>query len=363
MSAILIASLFLITPVEGTETRTMDIALADLTGDGQLDVIRAVEGGTNQILVQAGSDWVPAPSLAFIEDGSDSEDIAIADLDGDGRLDVVFANEDTFTQHIYFNRGEAGLFPAFDRFDFQARSNTVIAVDLDADGDTDLVFGDSGPVVFLINDGTGHFEIRREAHPNNPHAVQDIEAGDVDADGDLDLVIASEGPNRLLMNNGHGVFTAAALPFGTLPELEETREADFGDLDGDGDLDLYFANVGFRTQSPSGAPDRVLLNDGSGQFTPLPGALPARTVHSLDIDFVDLDVDGDLDGILAASFGGGVRTLINDGSGHFTEGRELAGSELDALDTEVLPGGEYIYVAGVRSLDAVLALRTPDSQD
>ena len=287
----------------------------------------------------------------------------VADFDGDGRLDVVFANEDTLVQQIYFNRGPGGLEPAFDRFDFLSRSNTVIAADLDADGDADLVFGDSGPVLILTNDGAGHFDVQRETHPNNPHAVQDVEAGDVDGDGDLDLIIASEGANRLLINDGRGGFTAAENPFGTLPDQEETREADFADLDGDGDLDLYFANVGFQTQNPSGEPDRVLLNNGAGLFTELANALPARTVHSLDIDFTDLDGDGDLDGILSASFGGGVSTLINDGTGRFSEGLVLAGAELDALDAELLPDRRQIYVAGVRSLDAILDLSGHDELD
>ncbi|MEO1039763.1 MAG: VCBS repeat-containing protein [Pseudomonadota bacterium] len=357
----LIALSFAIAAIPGTETRTMDIRLADLDGDGQAEIIRAVEGGANEVLERSGGTWTPSSRFRFEEDGSDSEDIAIADLNGDGWLDVVFANEDTMVQQLYFNEGGTRLVPAHVNLVFEARSNTVIAEDFDGDGDADLAFGDSGPVVFLTNDGRGNFEVSREAHPNNSHAVQDLEAGDVDGDGDLDVIVASEGTNRLLINDGHGAFTPRNALLSALPRYEETREADFADLDGDGDLDLYFANVGFRTQNPAGEPDRVLLNDGRGYFSPQDRALPARTMHTLDIDFHDVDNDGDLDGVLAGSFGGGVWILINDGTGQFTEGAQLAGSELDALDTELMPDRLSVYVAGVRSADAILALTPTES--
>ena len=76
MSVLLATVLIASTPVPDTETRTMDVEFADLTGDGQLELIRAVEGGTNHILVQTGDGWEASRNLRFSDDGSDSEDVA-----------------------------------------------------------------------------------------------------------------------------------------------------------------------------------------------------------------------------------------------------------------------------------------------
>jgi len=346
------------TPIGGTLTRTMDVEFADLNGDGAPELIRAVEGGTNQVLDWSGAAASPSDTFRFAEDASDSEDLTVADLDGDSWPDLVVANEDTLTPQLYLNDAGGGLIDASDRLGFEARSNAVIAFDADADGDLDLMFGDTGANAFLRNDGAARFELEREAAPDGDDVTQDLEAADVDGDGDLDLIVANEDANRLMLNDGRGGFIHMADALGEPRPDEETREADFGDVDGDGDLDLYFANVGFRTQSPSGAPDRLLINDGTGRFTDESAArLPDWSAHTLDVEFLDLDRDGDLDIVLAASFGGGVRALINDGGGVFETGEILEPGALDGLDAELTPGGDALYVAAFRSNDHLFEIR------
>lgn len=358
ISAILGAALVAASPgtVAGTETRTMDVELGDLNGDGVAELVRAIEGGLNQVLEHGEGGWHASSQFQFSDAASDSEDIALADLNGDGFLDIAIANEDTMQPELYLNAGGDSLTDISERLTFHARANTVLAADLDADGDEDLVFGDSGPVIFAMNDGSGHFTIRRESHPGDSYAVQDIEAGDVDGDGDLDLVIASEGRNRLLVNT-NGVFEASTQAFAAISHEEETREADFADIDADGDLDLYFANVGFRTQSPSGAADRILVNDGQGIFTDESATrLDDWTGHTLDVDFTDLDGDGDLDLLLAGSFASGSWSYENDGSGHFANRTALAEAEFNALDLERLPGEMMLYIAGFSSEDRIIPI-------
>ncbi len=357
IATIMSAALVAMVPgeVAGTQTRTMDVELGDLDGDGIVELVRAVEGDQNQILALSETGWQPSAHFSFTASGSDSEDIALADFNGDGHLDIAIANEDTMRPELYFNDAGEGLLDVSARLDFHARSNAVIAEDLDRDGDMDLVFGDSGPVIFAMNDGAGSFTLTRETHPGDSYAVQDIEAGDVDGDGDLDLIIASEGRNRLLLNSD-GAFTASAEAFDAITHEEETREADFADIDQDGDLDLYFANVGFRTQSPAGAPDRILINNGGGVFTDETAErMEAWTAHSLDIDFIDHDADGDLDMLIAGSFGTGSWVLDNDGSGRFANRRALIEPEFNALDLEALPQSDMVYAAGFNVPDRMIA--------
>jgi FG-GAP-like repeat len=87
-----------------------------------------------------------------------------------------------------------------------------------------------------------------------------VSMGDLDGDGDLDLVLAKGRHNplldRVLLNDGKGNFVASNLG----PTADRTYTAALADVDGDGDLDVLTSND---------RPDKklVYLNDGTGQFT------------------------------------------------------------------------------------------------
>jgi hypothetical protein len=169
--------------------------------------------------------------------------------------------------------------------------------------------------------------------PNPPHLEysEQLDLADVDSDGDLDIMIGNgrdffgaslEEQNRLYINDGTGHFadeSLARLPAGM---LGYTRDVEFGDIDNDGDLDLFVANY-FSTQS------WIWLNDGNGFFTDATAThLPVALLSISDVDFGDVDNDGDLDVILAdngsivpgSGFGTALDFLyLNDGAGHFTD--------------------------------------------
>lgn len=156
-------------------------------------------------------------------------------------------------------------------------------------------------------------------------STTDVDYVDVDADGDLDIFKAEgtdslEGrPNRLLINNGRGQFsdeTHLRLP----PDAANSTKADFGDVDGDGDLDAIVANVG---------PEQLLLNDGRGFFIDASAQLPPPVAIleniSADARFADVDADGDLDILISnenpfnPAGGGQNRIFLNDSSGRFLD--------------------------------------------
>jgi hypothetical protein len=171
---------------------------------------------------------------------------------------------------------------------------------------------------------------RLPADTNPPDSdTLDVELVDVDADGDLDLFRA-EGtaspaprPNLLYINNGSGVYsdqTALRLPPGP---PANSSEVEFADVDGDGDLDGIVANLG---------PEQLLLNNGAGFFTDgsathLPPPLPLFENISIEARFADVDADGDPDILLAnenpfdfsPTAGAQNRIWINDGTGHYTD--------------------------------------------
>ena len=316
---------------------SMDVGVADLDADGDLDVVIPQEFRLNKMLLNEGggrfadiSDRIPSltagelaggpPQLQFPGAGHDSEDVSIADFDGDGVLDVIIVAEDDVkfgrTQVHESLRGLGGA--RFERIrpglpDMEA--DAIAHADVDADGDLDLFLAGAGQDRLLLNDGRGGFtDVTAGRLPAEDRVTQDIEIADLDGDGDLDAVLGQEGGHALWFNDGRGRFTDVSdrLPD---PGNVEARKVTPADVDGDGDLDLYFSHVGWQERSPQ---DHLLINDGAGRFADESAArIPVEAGTTLTARFADLDGDGDLD--LVRGEHGPLTVWANDGAGVFTD--------------------------------------------
>ena len=106
---------------------------------------------------------------------------------------------------------------------------------------------------------------------------------------------------------------------------DRTEEGDFGDADLDGDLDAVTGNGGEGTPLQF---TRLFINDGTGAFAEETAArladIPAG--HSRDIEFVDLENDGDLDLFQVNKHPGGLS--IGDVSRFFVN---LGGAQLGTV--------------------------------
>lgn len=323
-------------PQAAVAVRSMDVEFADANGDGHLDVFIAAEFAPNRLLMGDGTGRFTDRSINLPQVTHDSEDIAVADFDNDGDLDVVFVSEDDQVNEYYLNDGQ-GAFSVGPPLPVARTTNAVLAADLNGDGAMDLLLGNQGANVILINDGQGGFVDESATRlPDPGRTTQDLELGDLNGDGLLDLIAGNEDGNQLWLGDGQGFFTAAALP--TL-STEETREVDLVDVDGDGDLDVFLANVAFR--SGRVFHNRLLINDGAGVFTDESDArLPGQSFHTVDADFVDLEPDGDLDLVLANAFGGDYEILLNAGSGTFQR-------DNDAIPAHIVGSGIDVEAADI----------------
>jgi hypothetical protein len=175
-----------------------------------------------------------------------------------------------------------------------------------------------------------------------------VAVADVDGDGLEDLFTGGAKGQAavLLKQNPMGEFNSVSLEQFTRDRFTEDVDALFFDADGDGDQDLYLVRGGneYAVGDPFLA-DRLLFNNGKGEFSNRTGAIPYTTQNGSCVTASDYDMDGDMDlfvgsrsvpgayGISPPSF-----LLKNDGKGNFTDVTDLfapvlrkAGLTSDAL--------------------------------
>lgn len=281
------------------------IVLGDLDGDGDADAVVAVAVGSSsgsQTLRLWRNDGlggfvdVTLSALPGIIDGSLV--VALGDLDGDGDLDILVGHGGALTgPSVRLLRNDGGLvftdvspsqLPAL----FAGVGGALLA-DVDGDGDLDALLSTNAANLLLRNDGTGAFtDVSTASLPPQSYGALLGGAADVDGDGDLDIVLSQPG---LWLNDGFGVFTDVSATHMPAVGLNITSTA-LGDVDGDGDVDLVIG-TGFRAVPMQ---DQLLLNDGAGHFVnATTGHFPSLPGNTLSVALADVDEDGDLD-LLAA---------------------------------------------------------------
>jgi hypothetical protein len=287
-----------------TELGPESMVLADITGDGVLDLIRS--GGTGYGVtfgysgVLADRDFENWFSLA----GLVRSQIAPGDFDNDGDVDF-------FISGYHSNAPQAMLWQNFSgNWNLTNATHGMVAVDYSAaawgdydnDGDLDLAISglsDTGNVcrVYRNDDGL----LNHIAAELTGVSAGSLDWGDYDNDGDLDLLVTGtlsgflSGGICRIYRNDNGTFVNLGLP---LIGASFKGAAAWCDFDNDGDLD--FAAGGWNS---SVVPQTTIYrNDGAGVFTNINAGLPGISYGSLA--WADFDSDGLPDLLLTGSTNG-----------------------------------------------------------
>lgn len=315
----------------------LDIALADVDGDGDLDAVLAVEGAANRLYLNDGQGRFSWKQGVFGTVKRDTEHVRTADFNRDGHADFLFVTEDDRVHQLYLGRGDGSFVDASDRIIVRGEANGLTVGDVNGDGLPDIMIGTSGTKgdngdgqnFLLLNDPArpGHFIDATRTHlPEWRDDTQGLVLADLDADGHRDLVIGNEVPrNRLLLNDGSGKFAEGSDRLQLVTDLH-TREAHVFDANNDGRMDILFFNLTSNAGGYEVDPqNRLLIQDADGRFVDeTDRRLPKNGFSSWGGTVMDVNGDGHPDLIVGAIEVPGfepsrLRAYLNDGQGNFRD--------------------------------------------
>lgn len=311
--------------------RPRGVDVADMDGDGNLDVIVAMNG-EDQVWVYY-TDAGGGPSLrSSLDLRGPPTKVWTTDLDGDGDRDIVTSLVQDFELGIRFGAGGRTFDPTLHVVPLTASPTGFAAAQLDGGGRPDFA-------VTMLQ--TARTEIYTASPQPRKWVLSDTEVVGA-APSDLQLEALTGGAPFLLtadrdaaqvsvrLSQGDGTFEPATEP--TVTTKTQPYIIQLGELSGDSWTDLVVYSV----------PGLVTVYPGKpgGGFGPL---LASRAVgEAEDMVLTDVDCDGDVDVVTGdrSSNPGAIDFLFNAGDGTFTHiesvpvGRQPHGFALADLDSD-----------------------------
>lgn len=324
-----------------------DVFVADVNGDGLLDVVSASTIGNMVTLHQQGANNTFTDQV-ITNQADRARSVVVTDIDNSGSQDIVFAALNDDIVGFFRNVGNFFLANVISVRAFEVIDVAVADFENDADIDVVAALRDVGDIILYRQEPFGSFQ--EVVVSDSVPGVFSVAVGDMNGDGLLDVVAAGSTLNEfvLLQQTGSLTFSQTTIGTATTP-----RDAVLADIDGDGDLDVVGASSGdgslrwFQNNLPSawsenlisasvpnafklsvqdinadGSPDVVLVqsnsntatvffNNGLGIF-PSPMVLSTGLSNVRGVFTADVDSDGDMDIVTASQNSDRVDWFVNE---------------------------------------------------
>jgi YD repeat-containing protein len=240
-------------------------------GSAKVDLVYFPSGGGIRVYRNNGANGFEATPVftGFGTLSNDPNKFRFADLTGDGQMDLVYM-PGSGNARIYLSNGNGGFSTtmAWEGPTNVANPNRLRLVDVNGDQKLDWVMvGDGGTRVFL-NDGTGRFS---DTPDFSGLKLGDDSSryifADVNADGRIDLVhVKSSDGAEIYLNDGRNGFDDKAVWKGLTAVGSDPSRQRLVDVDGDGYLDWIYINgtTGGARLFMHGKPQGVQLSYDAG---------------------------------------------------------------------------------------------------
>lgn len=290
------------------------VTLADVNGDGKLDVV-LVDQGPLDYMAQAD----PARVVTLLGNGDGTFQastsaalggacgpyivagyLKIADLNGDGLLDVACLGwGGELTVYLATSASVYGPVAAYATIDGHQNLGVFTLGDLNGDGRPEMVAGNGADetITVYINNGDGTFQpgyyipAALAATPSGNTAVVGPSAlaiADVNGDGKADIVSSNDESSdvTVLLGNGDGTFTTPAAGYAVGGSPNAT--AVVADFDGDGIADVIVSDNEFSLAYLKGYGDGT-FRAAHNYYSPVPD----NAGHSFGLSIASGDFNGD----------------------------------------------------------------------
>ncbi|KAI1887030.1 hypothetical protein AGOR_G00201840 [Albula goreensis] len=234
------------------------MAVTDVDGDGDLEVVVAGYNGPNLVLkydknqkklVNIAVDDRSSPYYALRDREGNAIGVTACDIDGDGREEIYFLN----TNNAYSGRATYS-----DKlFKFRNGRFEDLLSDEEGDGSVcclccQLCQRQHGPHALIEMDEAASdvsngiialSDVAKEAGVNKLTGGRGIVVGPILSQTRSDVFCDNErGPNFLFQNNGDGTFTEVAEETGIEDRWQHGRGVALADFNGDGKTDIVYGN-------------------------------------------------------------------------------------------------------------------------
>ena len=262
---------------EGAGAARDEGAVADVNSDGAVDILNCT-GTQLEVLYGIGDGSFDEPVTLPVS--TNAVDVAGADLDGDGNVDIVSSHSSPALVSVLLSNGD-GTFAGPDTYALAGGASRMIVHDLNGDGLTRCRGGQR----CVGSRATWQRRRHARAPQSFPEGggVLDVAAGDVNGDDIVDIVTQYNGLS-VHLGVGDGTFGPPAFynP-GTQP-----RRVRLADVDNDGDLDALALKTGI------GGDIAVSLGNGDGTFVPGNRYTAAVSTESMNVFDADGDGNADI---------------------------------------------------------------------